>query len=320
MMDAKTKECFQQFQQWCEEAPGKIPYSVEFDFAKHDTHIVFSFLVHGDEVGSFPAILRAIHELQSGSLKFGGKVSFCLGNYEAMKVNKRFTEEDLNRCFARQEIDTYEKSRAKELESLIQSSDYFIDFHQTIGPTQAPFYLLSKHLKKSYDFAKLVDEAPYVLLLDEKEESKKYITSMNYASLNESVAFTIELSQKGFAQEAEQKCFRVIEKALYWIEQEQEEINLNKLADGMPELKCLEMNFSQAFTHPKVKLIDGLVNLQKVEKGQILGHDENAEPLLAAKSAYLFFPKYPGRDQNQEALKPLPHYIYVLADEVTPPA
>ncbi|MEC9284239.1 MAG: aspartoacylase [Bdellovibrionota bacterium] len=65
-----------------------------------------------------------------------------LANPKAFAQNKRFVDEDLNRCFSKEKIESphgiYERTRAGELLEKIKDSDLLVDLHTTtsnMGPT-----------------------------------------------------------------------------------------------------------------------------------------------------------------------------------------
>ena len=79
------------------------PFDYEWCF-HHDggargTHIVVGSIVHGNEVGSLPAIVEVAERLAAGDIDYGGRMTFFLGNPEASRENVRFLESDLNRVF-----------------------------------------------------------------------------------------------------------------------------------------------------------------------------------------------------------------------------
>ena len=71
-----------------------------------------------------------------------------------MRLQKktRFIEKDLNRCFASKNIICYEEKRAVILSKLLQQTEYFLDFHQTIEPSNQAFFVFP-YSRKSLDFA-----------------------------------------------------------------------------------------------------------------------------------------------------------------------
>ena len=94
-------DLIRQFENHEKKHPGIIPDSVFFDFGNHDGHISISSIIHGNEVGSLPAILKLIDHLITKKIKYEGKISFILGNKKASFENKRYLQHDLNRSFGK---------------------------------------------------------------------------------------------------------------------------------------------------------------------------------------------------------------------------
>ena len=121
--------------------PGPFEYEWVHhnDGGRHELHVVFGCMVHGNEYGSLPAAIRLIEALSTGTLQFGGQVSLFIGNPEAALENKRYLEADLNRVFLNTRQTRHEDRRAQALMPILNTADVFIDFHQTILETAQPF-------------------------------------------------------------------------------------------------------------------------------------------------------------------------------------
>ncbi len=92
--------------------PFDYPWCHSVDGGQHDIHVVFGAMVHGNEFGSLPAVVRLVECLKNGDIRFGGRVTIFLGNPEAARENKRFLEADLNRVFLENRGDRHEHHRA----------------------------------------------------------------------------------------------------------------------------------------------------------------------------------------------------------------
>lgn len=84
-------------------------------------------LVIGGMHGNEPLGIELVERLMKEPIK---GVTATIANPQAKKINKRFTESDLNRSFPG-DNDTYEGQRAKELLKLCQQFDIVLDFHNT---------------------------------------------------------------------------------------------------------------------------------------------------------------------------------------------
>ena len=72
-----------------------------------------------------------------------GELTLAIGNPDAVERDVRFIHDDLNRCFqetetAAQDDSSIERSRAKDLCSLLKDLDVLVDLHATNKPSE-PF-------------------------------------------------------------------------------------------------------------------------------------------------------------------------------------
>ena len=51
-----VKDYLDRFETLTKEHPGGAPWSFRFDQGKHDKHVLFGGITHGNEVGSLPAL------------------------------------------------------------------------------------------------------------------------------------------------------------------------------------------------------------------------------------------------------------------------
>ena len=92
-----VKDYLNRFEKLSKLYPGQAPWSFRVDFGKHDKHIMFGGITHGNEVGSLPALIELAEKLLVGDILFGGSVSIVLGNVEACLAGQRFIEADLRK-------------------------------------------------------------------------------------------------------------------------------------------------------------------------------------------------------------------------------
>jgi succinylglutamate desuccinylase len=83
--------------------------------------------VHGDElIGK-----RVIEDLKKIKLK-KGKLVTIIGNEKALKMKRRFIDQDLNRSFPGKENGNYEQRIAFNLKKKMEEVDFAIDIHSTV--------------------------------------------------------------------------------------------------------------------------------------------------------------------------------------------
>ncbi len=99
--------------------------------------------VHGNEQGGIPALHKAISSITLER----GTVHYIIGNPKALEKNVRFTEMNLNRAFIRGPLKnpdletTYERMRAKELMSVLDTCDALLDIHSVRNKQATPFII-----------------------------------------------------------------------------------------------------------------------------------------------------------------------------------
>ncbi len=88
--------------------------------------VLLNIATHGNEkLGN--KVVKAIKKIP---ISKGGLI-INVANQRALKLNKRFCDEDLNRCFPGNPNGNYEQRRAHELLPLIKSVDVVLDIHST---------------------------------------------------------------------------------------------------------------------------------------------------------------------------------------------
>ena len=101
-------------------------------------------VTHGNEVAGIKVLTQIAGLIESGLVHLPFNIVLQLGNFEASLANKRFIDRDLNRSFGREESNTIEDRRARELETVLRETGYLLDIHQTIEPTKSPFLIFRR--------------------------------------------------------------------------------------------------------------------------------------------------------------------------------
>ncbi len=308
-----------QFQGLALRYPGPAPWSFRFDGGKHGQHILFGGITHGNEIGSLPSLAELAESLVNQKTQFGGIVTIMLGNVEACLANERFLEADLNRVFLDAAPESKEKVRAQELMSLFEGIDLFVDFHQTIEPSEAPFFIFPFHLA-GYHWARVASGGARLVTRDPaKEFATGQVCADEYARNLGVPGITIEMGQKGLtelsASLTSHSCLRIMTAMDRIASGESLESMIE--ADDESELQFFEIQFAQQFDSQFMRLVPGLKNFTPVKTGQVIGQsDADGSPLTAPMDGYLLFPKYPRRLENNAAKRPYPTEIYNLAVEM----
>lgn len=316
---SKIKFYLNEFKKFEEKFGNGIPNSITLDYKKHGAHIVYSGIIHGNEVGSLPAMIKFINDIVSKKIIYNGKISFVLGNTEASQKNVRYIDSDLNRNFGDNFFRNNDKERKRALEimAILKTADVYFDFHQTIMPCVKPFYIFEIH-DDSYYWARAVGGATILITRRKgKSFSNLGLCSDEYVRSLGKVGVTIELGEKGFSEETNKLTYHIMKKSLLIMKRIYEKkYCIKELSRKNNELNFLSVVHREKFSNPKIKLNKGIINFQKITKGMILGVNEHNLPIIAAKSGFILFPKYPIRNENEEAILPLPGEIFVIADYV----
>ena len=311
-----VKDYLDRFETLTREHPGGAPWSFRFDQGEHDKHVLFGGITHGNEVGSLPALIELAEKLLIGDIVFGGTVSIVLGNVEACLEGERFIEADLNRVFLEDAPESAEKVRALEMMPLFDDVDLFIDFHQTIEPSEQPFFIFPYHAA-GYNWARILGSEIGLVTRDPKREfAKGQVCSDEYARGLGIPGITIEMGQKGLTEMASRLTSQCCRRALEAMDRISSGETLESIveSDSKNHLRCFEIQYAQEFKSDYMMLNLDLKNFTRVKAGDVIGKmNEEGAPLVVPMDGYLLFPKYPKRSKNGAALTPYPSEIYNLA-------
>ncbi|WGL59644.1 succinylglutamate desuccinylase/aspartoacylase family protein [Pigmentibacter sp. JX0631] len=297
---------------------GIINDCIHLDFKSHNGHIVIGSIVHGNETGSLPGVLQVIQNLIDKKIKYGGKISFFLGNKKASLENKRFIEDDLNRSFSPLENNkkSSEKNRAEEIKKLLNTCDLFLDFHQTNKPCLEPFYIFTMH-SISYSWARAIGCCNiFVTRRSNTPYSAEGMCSDEYVRLLNKPGLTLELGQQGISEKATNTCKLAIINSMQLMDLIQlKKRCIHNLARKKNELNILQIIYSEKFKTQQTKLVKEFINLEKVTKGQLLGAFLPGQDFYAPQDGYILFPQYPMRDEKGIVIETLPSHIYTLTKQ-----
>jgi succinylglutamate desuccinylase len=304
-----------QFEQAAQPGPFDYRWCHHADGGRHPLHVVFGIMVHGNEFGSLPAAVRMVQALQSGEVKFGGRVSIFVGNPEAARENQRYLEADLNRVFLDTGHDRHEDRRAQQIIPILDAADILIDFHQTILETTCPFYIFPWH-RTGWQWARAIRSTNVWVTRNPKQGfsagskcTDEYVTDRGQPGM------TVELSQKGFSEDAEQLCSNTMIETLRVADEVGMGNSIAELAQQKSELSFFETTFAERFDDPAKALVPGLVNFQAVTAGQKL-QVPGSPDITVPTNGSILFPKYPTRDDGR-AVAPWPNEIYRIVSPMS---
>lgn len=314
----KLESVLGRFTQASRRPDGAYLWSHHHDGGQHDSHLVFSSLIHGNEVGPLEGLVRVVEALSDGSLTYGGRVTLFVGNPEAARENRRFLESDLNRVFGPSSAgDSHEERRARELMPLLDQADVYLDFHQTLKPTRSEFYIFPWSVKAGLWVRALAGAEVWVTRNPGQAFSPGMMCADEYARAQGKPGITLELGEKGWRESAAATAQRVMEDALALADDLVAGTRtLEQAAEAQPAVTFVETAMRQRFTDPLMTLRDGLMNFDLVDEGELLSAPGTPE-LRAPQSGALLFPKYPPRDDAGAAVDPRPKEIYRIVAPVS---
>ena len=312
-MDQKDLDIYPwlyKFHSLSKQSPGDIPLSVSIGDPNASTHFVLGAAIHGNEYSAIPVFVRVIEKLRNYPLR--SKLTFFIGNEAAILNNRRFIKYDMNRLFVKSEATSKEHLRAQEIMHLLDTADFYVDFHQTIQPTQKPFYIFMQQ-QESVNFARLLEGSKICVIEPAMLGTQK--SSEQYVQQQGRVGVTIEVGQIGQHQECYAIINQVVNKvcALASRYEELPKEYLALMAEAKSPLETLEINHQIKFHTSGDQLKRGWRNLDFVREGSLLGVRANGEVLLAPFDSYMFFPKYPARDEVGCVIGSLPTNLCELA-------
>lgn len=285
-----------------------------------DIDLLILALIHGNEVAGLSSVADILEKIVKGNLNPRCNIAFALGNTEAGYKNSRFVEKDLNRVFGDESDTSLEGQRAKTLRPILNRSQFILDIHQTIESTTQPFFIFGFE-EKSYLYAKWLSPNTPIVTYSIEERKSNGLVATSYAILNNSIAATIELGQKGFHEDQIQNGVAICKRALQLAEALQStelgpknnfvDENLKSVLNTPANLseKVLVFSHREPNEGDSSNLHPGLSNFMSVKKGQKLGTNSKGD-ILAPHDGKILFPKY-------EIAKKGSKEIYVLLQEIS---
>ena len=291
---------------------GPFAYARTFhhDGGGHGFHLVIGSMVHGEEMGTLPAVVAVAEALVAGTLKHAGRVTFFVGNPEAGLAGQRFLEADLNRVFTDDPPDCHEGRRARELKPILDAADVFLDLHQTIESTQQGFYIFPFGEEGWLWARALAATSMWVTRHPGAAFTTGAMCTDEYVRARHRPGITIEVSQRGFGHGGEERAHGAILKALALSDaMAAGTTTLRDAAFAEAELNFLETTHREKFDRDELALRPGLENFLAVKAGELLSAPGTPE-LRAPRDGWILFPKYPPRLADGSYKKPLPAEIY----------
>lgn len=261
-----------------------------------DIDLVVMAISHGNEYGGIPAINAICEHVRAGLIDLEISVGFILGNVEATLQDKRFVQKDLNRSFGLDLTEAIEDRRARQIEQLLKRARFFLDLHQTIEPSDSPFFVFD-YTEKSLRFAQAISASlPIVTHWGRSFSETRGQTGYEFMNQQGGAGLCIEIGQKGFDAYPVAAGIRFCLDTLAAV---------RRLSGGeghiaLPAASNPIYTWGDIVPYPAgdVALDPGWRNFQKVERGQRVGVHDGRE-MLSSHGGLMLFPKYP-RSGNEQ--------------------
>lgn len=267
-------------------------------------NLIFFGGIHGNEPAGIIAIQKVIHKIQELSSSFKGTMVGISGNLQALKLNKRYLANDLNRIWFnnfgphnKPYGDHPEFREKKEILLTIRSvalnmrPTYLFDLHTT-SAQGLPFISISDTLKNR-ELIKNI-HVPLVLGLEEQMEgpmfsffSESGIPSVLFEAGQHDSLYAIE-NHVSFIWSILKELECISEDDVPEFHQYTELLSRNVLANN----KVYELKHIHSIEpYDLFEMKNGYVNFQKVQKGEWLANDRNGK-IIAPVSGRIFMPLY----------------------------
>ena len=275
-------------------------------------HLVVFGGIHGNEPSGVQALERVFTFLQQHHPAINGTLTGVNGNLAALKQGVRYCNEDLNRLFLENRIQsatrrgsqTVEEQELLELVAVVEKLEadatdkpFFVDCHTT-SSRSIPYISLNEGFSDSYNFVK---DMPATTVIGAEKEIKGCLAEwLNRRGWH---GFTFEAGQHDEAVTVDHQ------EAMIW----KALLNAGCLtADATPKIAWARAILSrygekirQFFnvtgsyriqSNELFKMEPGFVNLQKIEKGQLLA-TSSGQPVYAEEDAYILMPLYQAKGE-----------------------
>lgn len=257
----------------------------EFKTINPGKSILITGAVHGNEVCGAVASRKIISKIQSGELKLkNGSVTFIpVSNPEANRINERFFEVNLNRVIKKTKNPRlYEEKIANILVDYIKANDYQLDLH-SMHENGKPFVFQDN--PEEAEFAKILN-LEYVFVgwpnVYKDSEIVKDYSTQSYAHSIGKINCTVECgSHMDFkAIEVAEKC---ILRALGYLDI----IDYSDVQYSKQTFIDMKKVYFKKF---EGVLSKNYIELDKINKGDVVAIYDNGEKIIADDDYVIIFP------------------------------
>jgi|GEM_PF-2948011 len=229
--------------------------------------VLFNIIVgvHGDEKSPVKGLSLLKKYLKNKKINKGFQV--IMANEEALRLNKRFIDKDLNRSFPGSNNGCLEEKLAIKLRAETIKTEYNFDFHSTPTPIKAPYGVFSVYSNKLGKIMAISGVKNWVF--DASESLIKFAPE----------AFAIEVGCEVDSKSA-QNAFLIMKNILVYFKVLHEK---NKGISSNPNLFLI---YHFIAVNNLLSLNKEVQDFKYIKKGQIIGLLKNKKPLVASEGFY----------------------------------
>jgi succinylglutamate desuccinylase len=250
--------------------------------------VVFFSGIHGNEVSGVHAVEKLLFDFFAGSrILRRGTLTLVRANEQALAAEQRYIKLNMNRLFRDEYIDTldrncYEFVRTQELKPLLESCDYFLDFHSAPS-AQEPFLVAEPQAVGFY-----AELGIGQIITGWGKFSKSSIggDAENFAGSRGALAATLE-SGSHFEKSAIDVSYRTAISLLQLLE-------MIERAGLRPAVKPTIVDMYAVVTKDSAdfEYAGDATNFQFIQDGKAFAY-QNGQPLIVAEDSYLLIPMKP---------------------------
>lgn len=259
--------------------------------------------VHGNEPSGVKALQKVFEELEKTKPVIEGTIVGVVGNKKALNVDQRFIDEDLNRTWTIENVesgkkDTQEKNEMFEIIEVLENypevdftKRYFLDCHTTSAAT-VPFI----SVQEVNDNDSWAHKFPTYIIRGFSDIVSGCID--HYMSRTGLTGFVFEAGQHTDGRSVENH------EGLIWLAlKEACKLDLTQIScfpecidtfvkKNAPDQKTFEIIHRHGLENSDEFIMEpGFENFQKIKKGQLLAY-QNGEEIKSEWDAHIFMPLY----------------------------
>jgi uncharacterized protein len=231
--------------------------------------------VHGDEICG----VKAFNELVPILEVERGEVVFIYANLEAQKQNRRFVEQNLNRCFLDKQpeeiYNSLEGETAREIIPFLKNADVMLDLHSSNSSGDNKFLICEKDC---LDIISCFDAKKVIIGIDtvEKGGTDGYMFNRGKPG----ICLECGLHESDKSVETAKKAILSFLKKLKAIEGKEEKF---------VEKELYNINYLYKNKNGPFKLADKFEDFKKVEQRTLIGYD-GSKKVFVEKNDVVMFP------------------------------